>query len=1030
MSQEAFFNVRHISVEDGMSSRFVTNIIQDKQGFIWIGTDYGVNRYDGRGFKVYDYSRNKLRANSRAYLTLDLNGQIWVSNDQSRVDIIDPVSEVVTPLEELDAQFIGKNIRVLGCDRSGVVWGLTDESTIFTYDGQFHLAVPESTDRSKMRADYLFLSPWGTMFWSRGKSLMEFDNRGRLLNNYPMPVSDFGSATQTDSSVLIVRYDRPTDKKDIEAQFFEVKKGVPPLPIALNYHNKRFSFKEIESSYADIGINRDAHGRLWVSFLKHLLVFDKNGELITEATAGNDYWRHFEAARVFFDNQGQAWVRSREGVFVVSLKQSNMRRLLHGSEASVSVRGMVQFSDDALMACTYNGLYLVNLESGVYEKLADKVYFGATAVGDSVIWLGVHSKAVSRFNTGLHRIENVNLSDKLGKADEYLRPFEDSLTGQIYIGTRRQGLVAFDKSSQEIVPYTQLNQFKEFANLEVLHILPTQSCIWVCTSDGLYQMDRQKGIIARFNSFPSNFIYHLTIDENGVFWMATRGGGLVKWYRESNLIRQYTTTDGLSHNIIYAAYDDGIGHLWLPSNYGLMSFEKSTGITVNYLPEEGTTDEEYNASAHFRAPDGTFYFGGLNGITALHPSKIVSRRISQPLVVTGLKVLNGNTLEDRLTQFLPQRKIVVAPDERYFTLEFALLDFQAKKVVYAWNLEGLDQNWTVQTENSIRLNALPYGNFTLRIKAQGAGNAWSENEIVIPITILAPFYMTWEFAVISVLMLGLFTFLLIRWRTTWLRREKERLGKLVEERTRVLIRKNAELESTNHVKDRLFSIIAHDLRSPLVTLGGLARKVAFLMRQGRTDEVVELGETVENSVANVRNLLDNLLKWSMVQDGKFPYNPELLCAAEVVEEVLGLYNSIAEAKNIELTLLNDNNPTVFADRNAVSTIIRNFLDNAIKFTNEGGSIAIELASDGNTTAMSVSDSGVGIPQGVLADIFNLRGGRGRLGTKGEKGNGLGLALCKELAEINGGTIEAKNRPEGGAAFKLRFPTTNASTSTG
>ncbi|MCU0345862.1 MAG: ATP-binding protein [Saprospiraceae bacterium] len=1021
LSQEAIFNVRHLSVEDGMSSRFITNVVQDKLGFIWIGTDYGVNRYDGKGFKTYDYTKNKLRASTRANLQIDLNGKVWVNNDQYQVDVLDPISEVVTPLEVLEPRLKGKSIKVRGRDAKDVIWGTADENILFTYDGQFHMVEPLPGNGWEMKSNFVFPSPWGTFLSIQNKALAELDNEGCLLNYYPMTEADFGSVTSTDSSVMLVKFQQLSGNQGFNAVFYEVKKSSPPKLIGLNNRKHPFSFTKLESNFAAVSANRDTEGRLWVSFLKRLMVFDKKGELIAEVPVGKDYWQDVQASNIFFDNQGQAWVRAKEGVYVVSLRQPNMRRLLHGSETSVSVRGMVKFSDDALLACTYNGLYLVNLEAGIYEKLIDKIYFGATCVGDSMIWLGVHSNGVNRFNIAHHKIEEVKISDKLKKSEEYLRPFEDKYTGQIYFGTRRQGMVAFDKHLQEIVPYTQLNQFTEFAKLEVLHILPTPTCIWACTSDGLYQLDRQKGIVARFNSFPSNFIYHLTIDENDVFWMATRGGGLVKWFKSSNVIRHYTTTDGLSHNIIYAAYDDGLGHLWLPSNYGLMSFEKSTGITVNYLPDDGTTDEEFNATAHYRAPDGTFYFGGLNGITAFHPSKIIAQRISQPLIVTGLKVLNGNALEDRLAQFLAQQQIVVGPDERFFNLEFALLDYRAKKLVYAWNLEGLDKNWTVQTENSIRLNALPYGKFTLKIKAQGAGNAWSENEMVIPIVVLAPFYLTWKFAVICVLVLGLFTYLFIRWRTAWLRREKERLTDLVEENTRELIRKNVELESLNKTKDRLFSIIAHDLRAPLVTLGGLARKVAFLIRQNRPDEVYQLGDSVETAVANVRNLVDNLLKWSILQDGNLRSNPELLQADELALEVIELYKGISEAKGVELVFNNIGSPVVWADRNCVSTVIRNLVDNAIKFTPAGGTVAVLAESNQSYTRIEVRDTGIGIAPEKLYRIFNQKDPKSEVGTNGEKGNGLGLVLCRELVEINLGTIEAKNNAAGGSAFIVKLP---------
>ncbi|MCC6725611.1 MAG: hypothetical protein IT258_13975 [Saprospiraceae bacterium] len=1021
LSQEAFFNIRHLSVEEGMSARFVTNIIQDKQGFIWLGTDYGVNRYDGRHFKTYDAAQYKMRVNSRADLYLDVNGNIWVNNEQRQVDIFNPLTETVTPIESLVPQFGGKFVKIRGIDGKGVIWGTVDEDVIFTYDGRFHVAAANPLHRWEKKAAYMFPSPWGTLFSARGKALLEFDSSGLLLNNYPMEQTEFGSANPTDSSVLLVKYRHLPGKEGFNALFYEVKKNEPPKPITLNYHGLPFYFTDLESNYATIGANRDTYGHLWVSFNKYLLVFDQCGEIIAEVPEAKEYWRHFQASSIFFDTQGQAWVRAKEGVFVVSLRQPNMRKLLQASEVGISVRGIVPLYDDGLLACTYDGLYFINIKPGVHEKLIDKVYFGATCVGDSVIWFGSHSNKVVRFDVRRHSFENIKVSEKLSQSDEFLRPFEDPFTGQIYIGTRRQGLVIFDEATQGIVPFTKFNHYPEFSKLEVLHLLPTPECIWLCTSNGLYQMDRQRGVLARFNSFPSNFIYHLSIDKDGVFWMATRGGGLLKWFKNSGLVKQYTTADGLSHNIIYAVYDDSIGHLWMPSNYGLMSFEKSTGMTVNYLPEEGTTDEEFNSSAHFKGKDGTFYFGGLNGITAFNPKDVVSKRISQPLVITGLKVLKDNALENRLEQFFENRQIVVEPDERFFTLEFALLDYQAKKLVYAWNLEGLDKNWTVQTENNIRFNALPYGKFTLRIKAQGAGNAWSENELKIPIIVVRPFIKTWKFLILCISAISLIVFLSVRWRIQWLRQEKRRLAQVVEERTKELLEKNVKLESTNHIKDRLFRIIAHDLRSPLVTLGGLARKVAFLMRQERMDEVQELGETVENSVASVRNLLDNLLKWSIVEDGNFPNNPELIHTAEVADEVIDLYRAIAETKGIQLCLMNVNDPIIFADRNALSTIVRNLVDNAIKFTSNGGTVEVRLERFATSAIVQVTDSGIGIPDDVLPSIFELKGSRGAIGTKGEKGNGLGLVLCKELVEINQGTIMVSQNEGSGTTFTVRLP---------
>ncbi len=1011
-----------------MSSRFVTNVVQDNQGFVWVGTDYGVNRFDGRNFKAYYSNRSKFRVNTRAYLLLDVKGNIWANNERRQVDIIDPLNDVVMPLEELMPRFKGKSVRLRGRDSSGVIWGTVENELVFRYDGRFHFFSAAIFNIEIDKIDNIFPSSWGTFLFARPTVLLEYDSLGNQLNAYPMPIQELKSFNITGSSVVMVRFEHLQGGKNSIAHFWELKECTAPELLQFSQQGKPFLFKDEKvSGYASIGANRDAQGRLWVSYLNQLLVFDQRGELIAEAPAQKDYWQHLESWSVFFDRQGQAWVRGKQGVFVYSMQQPRMRSLLQGAESYISIRGLAQLGNDTLLASTYDGLYIINLKNSLHEKLMDDVFYGTDYEGDSIIWFGSHAKNIKRFDTKRHKFEDVKISDKLSKNDEYLRPFQDPFTGQVYIGTRRQCFLLYDRAMKEVVPYPHLNQFPEFAKLQALYLLPMPDYLWACTNDGLYQIDRQKGIIAKFNEFPSNYIYHLTIDNDGVFWMSTRGGGLVKWHKHNNLIRQYTVANGLSHDIVYAAFDDDKGHLWLPSNYGLMRFDKSTGSTVNYLPEEGASGEEYNSDAHLVGTDGTFYFGGLNGITAFHPDSMDNKRFSQPLIVTGLKMLSGNAMNDRLSDYRKTNEIVVNPGELFFTLEFAMLDFHAKKLVYAWNLESLDKNWVVQNENTIRFNGLPYGKHLLKIRAQGTGSIWSENEIWIPITVVRPFHKTWKFALISVLGAALLTFFFVRWRLARLSQEKERLERLVDERTKELIRKNVELESTNNIKDRLFGIIAHDLRAPLVTLGGLARKVAFLMRQGRTDEVVGLGETVENSVVNVRTLLDNLLKWAIVQDGKFPNNPESLRTAEVVEDVVELYSGIAEAKGIKLTLSNGNDPVVFADRNALSTIIRNLLDNAIKFTHEGGVIVIAFIGEGNTTTIEVCDSGLGIPQDILPVIFDLKGSRGQIGTKGEKGDGLGLVLCKELSEINGGNIEAQNRPGGGTTFRLRLPAKNLAT---
>jgi signal transduction histidine kinase len=233
-----------------------------------------------------------------------------------------------------------------------------------------------------------------------------------------------------------------------------------------------------------------------------------------------------------------------------------------------------------------------------------------------------------------------------------------------------------------------------------------------------------------------------------------------------------------------------------------------------------------------------------------------------------------------------------------------------------------------------------------------------------------------------------------------------------------------ELEENARLKDKLFSIVAHDLHSPLISLGGIAKKVNFLIKRNRFEEIQLIGDTVEDAVTNVHKLLDNLLKWAMVQGGRFPHNPELIQAAEILEATGAIYKDLAEAKNIELTIDHSDKPSLFCDRDAASTIVRNLVDNAIKFTPREGKIDIKILQENGHTILIVSDSGLGISNKKLKDIFTLNNQKASGGTEGEKGTGLGLALCKELVEMNGGEIIVESEEGIGTTFWVTLPSIN------
>ncbi|MEM1124817.1 MAG: HAMP domain-containing sensor histidine kinase [Bacteroidota bacterium] len=231
---------------------------------------------------------------------------------------------------------------------------------------------------------------------------------------------------------------------------------------------------------------------------------------------------------------------------------------------------------------------------------------------------------------------------------------------------------------------------------------------------------------------------------------------------------------------------------------------------------------------------------------------------------------------------------------------------------------------------------------------------------------------------------------------------------------------NIELQDLNQTKDRFFSIIAHDLRSPIAAFQGIGSQINYFVRKKAFDRLSELGNAINESSTQLNNLLDNLLNWAMSQTGKIPYRPKKLRAVEQIEEVAALLEGVSQAKNIQLSIDGDENHIVYADERAVNTVLRNLLTNAIKFSNNGDTIWLSTNKKDDYVVISVKDEGVGMTAEQVNQLFQVEK-NSQKGTKGELGTGLGLVLVQELVQINDGKVEVRSELGKGTTFKVYLP---------
>ncbi|MEQ8580603.1 MAG: tetratricopeptide repeat-containing sensor histidine kinase [Marinoscillum sp.] len=232
---------------------------------------------------------------------------------------------------------------------------------------------------------------------------------------------------------------------------------------------------------------------------------------------------------------------------------------------------------------------------------------------------------------------------------------------------------------------------------------------------------------------------------------------------------------------------------------------------------------------------------------------------------------------------------------------------------------------------------------------------------------------------------------------------------------------NKELEALNQTKDKFFSIISHDLRGPVSSFFGISRMIKFLVQSKETEQLLEIADDIDESVERLSTLLDNLLTWAMQQQGQFPNHPEKLQLADMANELVNTLGTMAKGKKIDLSTDVQADLVVWADKNTTMTILRNLVNNALKFTPEGGQVTISASRYEQMVKIRVSDTGVGIPKEKMDSLFKLQDKKSTYGTSGEKGLGLGLQLVYEFIEMNGGHIEVESEIDKGTSFIVSLP---------
>ena len=610
------------------------------------------------------------------------------------------------------------------------------------------------------------------------------------------------------------------------------------------------------------------------------------------------------------------------------------------------------------------------------------------------------------------------------------------------------------------------------------------SGLYFIKSDSNHDIDIENPDVYHFTNIPGdstsisdNYVISFLLDDDDNMWIGTYEKGInkVMGFNDKGkiIVKRFNEKNNLSNSIIYNIQQDNHGNIWTSTGFGLSKLDPKNGKFRSYFESDGIANNEFYWTAGFKNNDGKMLFGGMNGITLFHPDsikinenppvlKLTSLKIYNIIVETGKKYDGIEVLKENITS---AKEITFSYKSKEFTIGFAALHYeQPLQNKYKYKLEGYDNEWKM-TEPNVRYASytqLPGGRYTFKLRASNSDDIWTNEPLTLTINIIPPIYKTWWFRILIILLVITFTIAFYIIRVNALKKQKELLEKIVRERTKELQNKNQLLEkqtfelnetntlleekqqkieeqtvrlktqakdlsvknedlnTLNATKDKLFSIIAHDLKNPINNLLGFSKLMIDRYDTLDDSKLKNMLSIIYSSGKNIFDLMMNLLQWARNQLGNITVIPEKINLFDMVTCMKDVVENMLTMKNIVLNIEIPPELEITTDKNILDTILRNLITNSIKYT-ENGSITISAKINNSKVDINIKDTGIGMSPEQIVKIFLLDPKKSVPGTQGEKGTGLGLIICKDFLDKLNSELYIESEEGKGSTFTFSLP---------
>ncbi len=841
---------KHITVAEGLSQSMVYCIAQDSKGFLWFGTEDGLNRYDGYAIRVFrwDPRRRDVPASRVTPLTnifalcADPQGGVWIGSFGGGLAYYDPASDQIRTYShdpDDSTSLSSANVGAVFVDRQGTLWVGTLDGGLNRFDratGTWMHYRCDEHDPTTISSDYVRC----VYEDDRGRLWIGTDNAG--LNLFDRQQGRFFRFRHdpTDPRSLIDDHVRAICQSSRGTLWIATDGGLEEFDPA---QGRFIHHIGTATPRADIpgerlwAVYEDAGGIVWYG--------TRGGGLVTYDPATGSATRHgFDPNdphslnsdvvwSLFQDRNGVLWVGTMNGVsaFTGHLSKFALYRHDENDPTSLcdnSVRAFLEDRDGDLWVGTDNGLSRMRhtatglvlfrsyvLDTTRFSATTGRRVFALAEDSSGAVWAGTYGGGLVRIERRSGRCTRYRAQPGNPRAlpSDYIRTLFCDRAGVLWVGTT-QGLARLDQHGKGFVTYwSDPSDSTTLSASSILALCEADTTrLWVGTTAGLNLFDRRTGRCRRYvrreedpHTLSTDYVTSVYQDAQGTVWVGTFGGGLNRLDPVSGRCVVYTEAEGLANNLVYGILPDGRGRLWLSTNSGLSRFDPLTESFRTYDVADGLQSNEFNAGALLRARDGSLYFGGVEGFNVFHPEQLRDDPVPPAVVLTELKLYNqpvpiGQPLDGRLllAQAIGETtSLRLRYSDRVVTFEYVgLHSVCPQRISYAYKMEGFDRDWNyVGGRRFGTYTNLPPGKYRFRVKAANMDGVWNEEGVALAVEVVPPFWHTWWFQTAAgVVFVGL-VLGAVQWRTSAVRKRNAELEERVAQRTAALRKANRALST-------------------------------------------------------------------------------------------------------------------------------------------------------------------------------------------------------------------------------------------